>query len=193
MSWYEPPPAQARVLFVCTGNTCRSPYAEHMLREQLHRRGVDDIAIDSAGTAARSGGTAAPRILAALAERGIDAGVFRTKPVSPELVQAADLILTAETAHRAVVTRLDPRALGRVFTLRQFARLLPMAAPPSTPTVADLIFSCSQARGMGPLVGEDDDDLPDPWNRSRFVYRRAMRATDVALDRIVAALSPARR
>jgi protein-tyrosine phosphatase len=180
-----------RVLFVCTGNICRSPYAEFTMRTALLTKGIA-VDVDSAGTQARAGDPAAPRIVDALDARGIDMTSFRSKPLDHDLIAAADLILTAEVAHRATVVRLHPPALSRVFTLRQFARLVPEAvrAEPryARAGIVELTAACARTRGAGGITRAGSDDIEDPWSRSAFAYRRAMKAIDAALAEIVAAL-----
>lgn len=193
MTVHEPIPAtpHPRVLFVCTGNICRSPYAELTMRTALLAKGIA-VDVDSAGTRARSGDAAAPRIVEALDARGIDATSFRSKPVDHDLIAAADLILTAEVAHRAAVARLHPAALPRVFTLRQFARLVPEAtrAEPgfAGAGILKLAAACARARGTGGIARGAGDDIEDPWRGSGFAYRRTVKAIDAALREIVAAL-----
>lgn len=191
-------PAVERILMVCTGNVCRSPYAAYILQALLTQSGITGVSVDSAGTRAQPGNPMAPRIRAALGRRGIDAGGFSSKQVTRHLVERADLVLTAETAHRATVVRLEPTALGRVFTLRQFARLIPAEgglseASDGGPGLAPLVMACSAARGMGqPALGAEDD-IEDPWGRSSLAYRRSMKAIDAAVGIIGAGIIAAGR
>jgi Protein-tyrosine-phosphatase len=178
------------VLFVCTGNICRSPYAEFILRAALNEKGIPTD-VDSAGTRAHTGEPASPRIVAALAARDIDASAFRSKPAVADVIASADLVLTAEVAHRATVIRRVPAVLPRVFTVRQFARLVPLAvggAAAHPRGILELAAACAGARGTGGIVPPGEDDIEDPWNRSRFAYRRATKRIDEALRIIVAAL-----
>lgn len=191
-------PTVDRILVVCTGNICRSPYAAYILQSRLTQSGITGISVDSAGTGAETGSPMAPRISAALAHRGIETSGFRSKPLTGHLVERADLILTAETAHRAKVVRLEPSALGRVFTLRQFARLIPQspvaaAAPTGARGLEPLVRACSAARGMGQPARGAEDDVEDPWGRSRLAYRRSMKAIDATIDVIARAVIAACR
>lgn len=87
-----------RLLFVCTGNTCRSPTAEALAREEAGRRGLD-VACRSAGVAASGGGASAGAVRVA-EEAGLDLSDHRSTPLSPELVDWADLILCMGESHR---------------------------------------------------------------------------------------------
>lgn len=187
-----------RILIVCTGNICRSPYAAYRLQAALTQRGITRIAVDSAGTRAEPQHPMALRISRALMRAGIESNDFQSKPVTRQLVERADLILTAETAHRAAVVRLEPATLGRVFTLRQFARLIPVALDSVAGTeqihsLPGLVRACSAARGLGQPARGTEDDVEDPWGRSARTYRRSMKSIDRALAVIVPEIAGALR
>lgn len=111
--------ARTEFLFVCTGNSCRSPLAEHLFRHALARRlelPVDGLAAagyfaSSAGTYALSGAPASAGTLAELARRGLDASGHRSQPVTVELLQRSERVYVMSPEHQAEVLRLVP-ALG---------------------------------------------------------------------------------
>ncbi|MEW6014603.1 MAG: low molecular weight protein arginine phosphatase [Candidatus Zixiibacteriota bacterium] len=109
-----------RVMFVCTGNTCRSPMAEGGLRKLLQNRGIDWIDVYSAGTAAASGFP--PTIYAIEACRIWEADIsgHKSRPLTAELIEQTDLILAMTPAHCYEVVRLSPEARSRTFLLRNF-------------------------------------------------------------------------
>jgi len=89
------------VLFVCTGNTCRSPMAEALMRAELRRRGISAPVI-SAGLAAR-GEPIAHNAAAALAEWGIDAARHRARPLTRDMWEAADAVAVMTEDHRRLL------------------------------------------------------------------------------------------
>ncbi len=113
------------VLFVCSGNTCRSPMAEGIARDvlakklkiseaELEKRG---ISVMSAGTFAMPGSRATPQGVDALRELGIDLTRHRSRPLSVELIHQADVIFTMGYSHLHAVRSLVPSAIDKVETL----------------------------------------------------------------------------
>lgn len=113
------------VLFVCTGNTCRSPMAEGIFRslagerlgcrpDEVERHG---IVVASAGVAAWAGGHASGHAVEAMARMGIDLSGHESQPLTESLVRQADVILTMTASHRAAVLAQFPEAGGRVAVL----------------------------------------------------------------------------
>jgi len=113
------------LLFVCTGNTCRSPLAEvlccDMLAKQLgcHVDELEDhgVIVMSAGVAAMMGGAASPEAIQAAAELGLDLTNHQTQPISEQLVRHADLIYTMTRSHREVIVTQWPEAAQRTHVL----------------------------------------------------------------------------
>lgn len=87
------------LLFVCTGNTCRSPMAEAVARSALQERGWTHVDVRSAGVAAAPGHAASDLAVAVTGERAIDLSQHASQQVTPELVQWADLILAMGPSH----------------------------------------------------------------------------------------------
>lgn len=113
------------VLFVCTGNTCRSPMAELLCRDMLARRlncGLDQledngVLVMSAGLAATFGGRATPEAVQAMSELGLDLRDHETQPLAEPLVRHADMIFTMTRYHREAIVSQWPMAANRVHVL----------------------------------------------------------------------------
>ncbi len=115
-----PPREPFRLLFVCSGNTCRSPMAAAALRVMLADAGVGNIDVRSAGIAAADGAPATRAALAALAHQDITLTDHRSRLVTAELLGSADLVLTMEESHAVGARRLHPEAAPRVVPLHRF-------------------------------------------------------------------------
>jgi protein-tyrosine-phosphatase len=97
-------PTTYNLLFVCSGNTCRSPMAAAIARALLAERGWDHVRVESAGTSAVSGAPASANAVAVAAEHGLDLTAHRSRPLTVEQLDWADVILAMGPAHLAHIT-----------------------------------------------------------------------------------------
>lgn len=129
------------MLFVCTANICRSPTATVLLRRRLNDLGIGEaVTLTSAGTAAASGRPwchVASTWLGSSPDVGSFKGQHASRRLSQELVQEADLVLTADRGHRGAVVLLEPSARAIVFTLAEAAALARVAVKGLHPVGAD--------------------------------------------------------
>lgn len=103
------------ILFVCTGNTCRSPMAEYLLRDMAEKAGMSgQLEIASAGISACGGEPISENAAEVLLERNIDANRHRAKRVSPALIDWADRIYVMTEAHRRMITAVVPEAAAKL-------------------------------------------------------------------------------
>lgn len=109
------------IALVCTGNTCRSPMAETLLREQLRAKlGREDaVRVLSAGVAASSGCGASPQAVEVMGNRGLDLTGHSSRPLDDAVINVADLVLTMTRGHRDAILAAWPDMHDRVFTLRR--------------------------------------------------------------------------
>jgi protein-tyrosine-phosphatase len=112
------PDAPWQLLFVCTGNTCRSPLAEVIARREVARRGAPHVRVASAGTHAWPDAPASDGSLLVALEHGLDLSAHRARVLTPELVRDARVILSMGSSHREVVEAMG--GAGRVALLGGF-------------------------------------------------------------------------
>lgn len=107
------------LLFVCSGNTCRSPLAEALARKIAASRGIDDIAVSSAGTNAVENVPATDEALLVGMERGLDLTGHRSRQLTPAIVSEADLIFVMTPGHLEQVKQMGGR--GKVHVIDEYA------------------------------------------------------------------------
>lgn len=112
-----------KVLFVCTGNLCRSPMAAGLLRHALEERGCTGIEVASAGTWAGNGGRAMPEAVAVLRERGVEIGSHRSRPLDPKEVEEADLVVAMTSVHVRELLDEVPEVAPKVVLLKALAEI----------------------------------------------------------------------
>ena len=152
------------ILVVCTGNICRSPMAEGLLRHMLPATMWPGLRVHSAGTHGLDGEPAAPFAVQTAAAMGIDITGHRACSLNPEMVRQADLILVMEPFHREIINRvLPPADADRVRLLADFEN------------------------------PRQSDTIDDPYNRSRKVYAACLRRIQRCLAGVVRHLSTTRR
>jgi protein-tyrosine phosphatase len=181
-----------RILIVCTGNICRSPIAEGLLKAELLQRFGDGAPrVSSAGTAGWEGSPATPEGVDAAAELGVDISAHRARKVRGELLREADLIVCMAGEHRDRLTVQLPEVAGRTFTLKELVRLLepqpPAAAEASPWTMAPRIARAHAMRQIDPTA-HLDEDIADPLGQPMEAYRAIAWELEDWISRLAAGL-----
>lgn len=181
------------ILIVCTGNVCRSPYIERLLRARLAET---NITVTSAGTGALTGSDMDPQVAERLALTGGDSDGFSARPLSVAVATDADLILCATRQHRSQVVQLTPKVLRRTYALADFSdlasRLVGTAIPPHAgmgPFVRAVSAAAEQARAnVQPRTG-DRAEIVDPFRQPKKVFEQMFAQVERLLPPIVAVLT----
>jgi protein-tyrosine phosphatase len=146
------------ILFVCTGNVCRSPMAELLCRGWADPRA--DLVVGSAGMRALVGHGIDTSTASVLGQLGLDPTRHRARQFRPELAATADLVLTAEAVHRDTIMADVPNAFRRTFTMKEFARLTRHATAEDP---SDVVAELAGRRGADGPPRPGSDDMPDPY------------------------------
>ena len=179
------PPAEQvsgplKVLFVCTANICRSPYMELAARALA---GPDSgVEFASAGTHGLHAEPMNEPMAELLQARGVDTSAFRSRPMTRELLSEADLVITAEAAHRSFVLEDVPGSFRKVFTLGQLAETV-AAMPPGLRGGAYVQALSEHRTAAGMQL-----DVQDPYRRGPAAARAAADHIDAFLRVVVPAL-----
>lgn len=158
-----------KILMVCTGNLCRSPMAEGLLRHELERRGCKDINVSSVGTWAAFGDSATRDAVAVLESRGIDLRAHKSRGLSPGDLADADLVVAMTSVHVRELLNLAPEIEPKLVLLKQLAEF---ELDGSTPEgqASDRLETLLGARR---LPWRRALDIDDPMGLPRAAYERA--------------------
>ena len=191
-----------QILFVCTGNVCRSPAAERLLRRELDRAsggiaGLSGIEVGSAGTGALIGEPISPPMAALVARAGADPDGFAARQLTPAILRSADLVITMTGEHRRDTVRLFPAAVQRTFVLGELAHMLEPVEMGEVTAVAGV--SASTAKRLHATIAlakrhrtpgvDPGEDIVDPYGRSESDYRTSFAQIQAGLEPLVRVLT----
>jgi protein-tyrosine phosphatase len=168
------------VLFVCTGNICRSALAERLAQAALAEAlgaDADVIRVRSAGTQAVVGSAVHPDSALVLAGFGGDPTGFAARQLIDDMAIDADLTLTLTRSHRRAVLKAAPRALSRTFTLREASDLVAlvgetMELPGGTHADRCRYLVKAMAAARSKRTSDARDDIADPIGQSLEVHQQ---------------------
>lgn len=146
------------ILFVCTGNSCRSVMAEGLFRRAVAGR-EKDFVVGSAGVAAYDGYPSTMETIRAMRKEGVDVSGHRSRRLTREMVREADKIFVMEKMHREMILNFWPEAVGKVRLLTQFS-------PSADEKMLEL-------------------DVPDPIGTSDEFYGQTLKIIDGCVREII--------
>ncbi|GAA5038073.1 low molecular weight phosphatase family protein [Microbacterium fluvii] len=186
------------IITVCTGNICRSPLAELVLRARLRELGAE---VTSAGTRGLDSVGMTPEAQDLALARGVsndEAQAHRSRYLTEQHLHSPDLIIALTREHRRAIAELAPARLRSTFTAREFARLAADVSDDEIAAAADAAGTdpkdrvraaaalLAGRRGLVlPPADAADDDVIDPYGRSWNTYRLSASQLDPAIDEIV--------
>jgi protein-tyrosine phosphatase len=178
--------AMASVLFVCTGNLCRSPCAELLMAQGLDQAGTPETVAESAGI---SGADFGPpeRLIKVAREFGIDLTMHQPRKYDREMGVGADLVIGMSREHVREVVVADQDTFVKTFTLREIVRRGQAAGPRrSDETLGGWLVRVHEGRRHADLIGDSaQDDIDDPMGGSSDDYRRMLKDVSELIDSLV--------
>ncbi|GAA1353596.1 low molecular weight phosphatase family protein [Falsarthrobacter nasiphocae] len=181
-----------RILIVCTGNICRSAYAELLLQAELDAMAPGEFEVGSAGTMGLRNKPVNPPLDSYLEKRGIDHTDFESRRMTTPLLEMADVVLGLTTEHRDEVLRRTPSLLKRSFTLREFQAILQGILDGDSSAYEGLsaaerwrTVTQHAARARSRVNAElDSPDIEDPYGREIEMYETAAAEIEEAVATI---------
>ncbi|MHA0856275.1 low molecular weight protein arginine phosphatase [Paenibacillus sp. CMAA1364] len=186
------------ILFVCTGNTCRSPMAEAILRKLAKERGMS-LEVSSAGVSAAQGVPISRHAESVLRDDNIH-DVMTSSPLTIDVVRKSDLILTLTQAHKQHVLRIYPEVVGKVYTMKEYIQDTQQVQL-DLEELDSLYATITMNTALGKPVDIQDQerliaiqqripslDISDPYGGSRSDYDATATEIRMTIDRILTKL-----
>ncbi|MBV7281197.1 hypothetical protein [Corynebacterium sp. TAE3-ERU30] len=164
-----------KILTVCTGNICRSPYIEYRLAHAAAAAGLE-VQVDSAGTQATNGTPYHPHTLSLLEKQGIDASQGSSRYLTAAIARDYDLIIAAAEDHIPAIARTAPAAWRSCITLRHLASLNPEEIRPGTP-----IMGQAETKRVAQNASAGSFSISDPIGQPLAAFETMAASVDAAL------------
>lgn len=150
------------ILFVCTGNTCRSSMAEGIFKYLLKEKNIENINVSSAGISAFEGDKANDKAINTLNRKGIDILTHRARQITKQIINESNLILTMTLSHKKMIVNEVPEYSNKVYTLREFAYII-----------------------SNEEIGCKNLDIADPYGLDYNVYEQCANEIQHQLEKII--------
>lgn len=178
-----------RILIVCTGNVCRSPFVERTLQAELDG---NSFQVESAGTHALVGQGMTPSIADLVRAHGADDIGFESRQLTKQVLAQQDLALALTREHRSKILEIAPNLLRRTFTLRQFGRMIRVVTAERHPNIdwsasshdrwAQLPAAVASVRHKVLGKAPDEEDVVDPYGRDHTTHLQMVSQVKPALE-----------
>jgi len=173
------------VAFVCTGNICRSPMAEAVLRDRAPSRSLD-LTVTSSGTWAIDGNRATPDAVDVMRRRGVDLSGHRSRSLDVRELRAADLVVAMTSVHLREIGEAAPDAIPKVVLMKELTELEPGPLAPDTAPSERMEALLAARRPPWRRAF----DLDDPMGLPIWVYDRCATEIEASVGRLLDLLSP---
>jgi len=150
------------ILFVCTGNTCRSSMAEGIFKKKLKNISEKHMKVSSAGISAIEGQPANEKSIKVLETKGIDISPHRAKQLTSDMISQSDLILTMTEEHKKIIKTYFPNSINKIFTLKEYAQKI-----------------------NNEKISRNNLDIDDPYGMDYNMYNQSMEEIETQIDKIV--------
>lgn len=165
---------------VCTGNICRSPMAEAILRQRLSERGCDEIEVASAGTWADYGNRATPEAIEVLARRGISFEGHRSRGVEMEELAQADLVIAMTSVHLRELKAMADEVGTKLLLMKELVEM--EVGETSSADPSERLVNLLRGRRPDPRRALD---LDDPMGLPVAAYERAAAEIELGVAKLV--------